>query len=387
VPASSLIFVVIVAIWAVYLLQHWSRRRENAAAARSVDGFTEAMRVLEKRRILPSAELAEPRPHSYSVTPARVVRTTVDVKRAVPAGASRRASPLVARRRSDITHAEVETMSPATSRAHSPQPRPSASRVATPHASRPDSRRPPSPAPAPVSRVQRRLRGALLLISLLWVPTSIVLAVMGILLWASVPLSVLTVAAVLVWLRTEAQADRARAAGAGVRDRRRPAAEPLPVLTSDDTQVIREPHRYAAATVAKHGAGTAASAAAVATAGPQPAASRTSAHDAASAALVEPATAEGVVAAQASSAAYDTVFDVQAAEPTPSAMAQPTVEAAPGTWSPVPVPRPTYAMKAKAEPRYTADGIPADVFETPEFAEEAEELDDRALFARRAASQ
>ena len=53
----------------------------------------------------------------------------------------------------------------------------------------------------------------------------------------------------------------------------------------------------------------------------------------------------------------------------------------------MPVPKPTYAMKAKAEPRYTADGIPADVFETPEFADEAEELDDRALFARRAASQ
>ena len=46
VPVSSLIFVVIVAIWAAYLVQHWARRREDAAATRSVDGFTEAMRVL-----------------------------------------------------------------------------------------------------------------------------------------------------------------------------------------------------------------------------------------------------------------------------------------------------------------------------------------------------
>ncbi len=61
-------------------------------------------------------------------------------------------------------------------------------------------------------------------------------------------------------------------------------------------------------------------------------------------------------------------------------------EAAPGSWSPVPVPVPTYALKAKAEPRYTDDGIPADVFDTPEFADEADELDDRALFARRAVS-
>ncbi|HSU75099.1 MAG TPA: hypothetical protein VLI66_09155, partial [Terrabacter sp.] len=58
-----------------------------------------------------------------------------------------------------------------------------------------------------------------------------------------------------------------------------------------------------------------------------------------------------------------------------------------GSWSPVPVPRPTYALKAKAEPRWTDSGIPADVFDTPEFAEEADELDDRALFARRAVSQ
>jgi hypothetical protein len=44
-------------------------------------------------------------------------------------------------------------------------------------------------------------------------------------------------------------------------------------------------------------------------------------------------------------------------------------------------------MKAKAEPRMTDAGIPADVFSTPEFAEEAEELDERALFVRRAANQ
>ena len=52
VPVSSLIFVVIVAIWAAYLVQHWARRREDAAATRSVDGFSEAMRVLEKRPAL-----------------------------------------------------------------------------------------------------------------------------------------------------------------------------------------------------------------------------------------------------------------------------------------------------------------------------------------------
>lgn len=46
---NGLIFLVIVAIWAVYLLQHWVRRRENLATARSVDRFSDAMRVLERR--------------------------------------------------------------------------------------------------------------------------------------------------------------------------------------------------------------------------------------------------------------------------------------------------------------------------------------------------
>jgi hypothetical protein len=376
VPASSLIFVVIVAIWAAYLLQHWSRRRENAAAARSVDGFTEAMRVLEKRSALPGTDLAEPRPHSYSVTPARVVRSTVDVKRAVPAAASRRRSPLVARRLSlldrvptDHGRAEQAKMDHiGTDRARN-DPIGSDREVERMSAAR------------PVSRGQRRVRAALLLVSLLWVPVSVVLAVTGVLLWVSVPFSVLTVVVVLVWLRTEARADRARRAGARpTRGRSVPAPEPL--LSSDVTQVIRQPQRYAAAVAATTATAAATTAATV---GSATAVAATSASVVAmSVGGAEPAASRAEVAAQASSAAYDTVFDVEAGEPAPPAATEPP---APGTWSPVPVPTPTYAMKAKAEPRYTADGIPRDVFDTPEFADEADELDDRALFARRAVSQ
>ena len=46
---SSLIFLVIIVIWAAYLVQYWIRRREVLATARSVDQFTEAMRVLKRR--------------------------------------------------------------------------------------------------------------------------------------------------------------------------------------------------------------------------------------------------------------------------------------------------------------------------------------------------
>ncbi|MEO6998020.1 MAG: hypothetical protein ABI112_08055, partial [Terracoccus sp.] len=91
---GSLIFVVIVAVWAAYLVQHWVRRREDAAATRSVDGFSDAMRVLQKRPFLRRPELAAAQSDSSSVTPSRSDRATDDVKRAQPA---RAASPLTAR--------------------------------------------------------------------------------------------------------------------------------------------------------------------------------------------------------------------------------------------------------------------------------------------------
>ncbi|MFC7596307.1 hypothetical protein ACFQU3_13380 [Terrabacter sp. GCM10028922] len=374
-PVSSLIFVVIVAIWAAYLVQHWARRREDAAASRSVEGFSEAMRVLEKRPALPATELGTPRPHSYAVKPASVARPTVDVKRAVPAGTSRRHSPLVARRvdlgdtdrgRIDPSHTDPSHTDPShTDPSHTDHDiapyaaevdrMPESARPSSPHAPR---RHGTAAAPARVPLAQRRLRAVLLLAAVAWLPTSVALSVTGVLMWVSVPFAVLTVVAVLVWLRAEARADRLRAApasdseghrdeGTGRRRRRRhdyEAAHP-PVLSTEDTQVIRS-------TVA----------------------------------------AEAEVVAPAASAprqpAEPGVFDVQAPVTGEVPVAAAEVQEVPeGSWSPVPVPLPTYTLKAKAEPRYTDSGIPADVFDTPEFADEADELDDRALFARRAVSQ
>jgi hypothetical protein len=82
VQPSSLVFLVIIAIWAAYLLQHWVRRREHLATARSVDRFSDAMRVLERRTSLPEFDLSAPRPRSYAVSPARPSRPEVVVKRA-----------------------------------------------------------------------------------------------------------------------------------------------------------------------------------------------------------------------------------------------------------------------------------------------------------------
>ena len=40
---SSLIFVLVVAIWAVYLLQYWIKRRDHLSTVRSVDRFSAAI--------------------------------------------------------------------------------------------------------------------------------------------------------------------------------------------------------------------------------------------------------------------------------------------------------------------------------------------------------
>ncbi len=340
VPAGSLIFVIIVAIWAAYLLQHWVRRQESTAGARSVDRFSRAMRVLERPPSIPEAQAMVPHPHASPSV--RVIRPVVDVKRATPAGDARR-SPLVARSSTDAApdpH-EVEPMSYPSYQAH---------QYPDHH---PDHHQPGSRPVPQVSLLQRRLRAVLLLVALLWVPTSVVLVVLGRLLWISIPFSLLTVIAVVVWLRTEATADRARRFSRG-------RSQEAPVLTSDDTQVIR------AEAVAQAAAAAAAASAAVT------AAAVAAAH------VSHAPTAAGP-------AASERVFDGEAARSQPVPVVQP--DPAEGTWAPVPVPPPTYAMKAKAEPRLTASGIPADVFDTPEFAEEAEELDERALFARRAVSE
>jgi hypothetical protein len=81
VQPSGLIFLVIIAIWATYLLQHWVRRREHLATARSVDRFSDAMRVLERHAPLPALDLPARQPRSYVVSPARPSRPEVVVTR------------------------------------------------------------------------------------------------------------------------------------------------------------------------------------------------------------------------------------------------------------------------------------------------------------------
>lgn len=199
------------------------------------------------------------------------------------------------------------------------------------------------------SKGSRLLRAALLVLALLWVPASAVLAAVGVLRWVSVLFALLTLAAVIVWLRTEAAGHRAAPS----------SSDELPARRDpgiDDTQTIDTSRHAIPSSATRTDDGLA------------PAAAAAAAGRAASVFDVEQVDEPGA----GSTAGDATVADVE--------------RPAAGTWSPVPVPRPTYALKGRSEPRLTPNGIPADVFATPEFADEADELDERALFARRAAS-
>ncbi len=233
----------------------------------------------------------------------------------------------------------------------------------------------PAAAVPTVSRRRRLFRGVLLLLALLWVPASVVLAVLHVLLWVSVPLAAVTLVAVLVWLRLEVRVDRAGARSATVAPTRsapgsgrsRRGRAPSTV----DTQVIHTAVGDAAGSAVARPS-TAGLSVADRPVDPTPAPVTDD----------RPAAAAGPARSAGGSAAYD----IEAELARDAARAPAPQPAAEGTWRPVPVPRPTYTLKAKAEPRMTADGVPADVFATPEFAEEADELDARGHVTRRAAS-
>jgi len=171
VQPSSLIFLVLIAIWAAYLLQHWVHRREHLATARSVDRFSDAMRVLERRSPLPELDLSAPRPRSYAISPARPSRPEVVVKRAHTLRPNVSTGPAVA-----VTDAAVR--------------------------------------PTRVFHVlagvsARRVRGLSLLVSLSLALVVSPLAAFTLLPWWSVPAAVVVLMADVAWLRHAAVSERA----------------------------------------------------------------------------------------------------------------------------------------------------------------------------------
>jgi membrane protein implicated in regulation of membrane protease activity len=337
-PVSSLIFVVILAVWAVYLVQHWVRRRDHLATARSVDRFSEAMRVLERRRALPRPDLAEAAPRAYTVSPLRPARPQVVVKRG-PAGAT-----------------------------------------AAPVAARLDPSRPGATAVGPTTAYRRarsaaRLRATALLLGSLTLVTLVALSSTGVLplWWAYVGIGAL--AASVLAVRHSVARTRARS-----RRSHRPAARPARPAQAEG----RQPARQQAARPGRRPATAARPASPARPASVLPTSGRPAAAQPASPA--GPATPQHAFARQSlavttrtarrsvSPAALYDIVEVEAAlDPRPGTAGatadadrahlaraggyeQPTSDPrgarpgdeADGTWEPVPVPPPTYTLKARA---------------------------------------
>ncbi|MGZ4637361.1 hypothetical protein [Oryzihumus sp.] len=181
---SSLIFLVIIAIWAAFLLQHWVRRREHLATARSVDRFSDAMRVLERRAPVADVPERTPAPRWCAVSPTRVVRAATTSASATSGGSEA---------------------------AGAAQPAP---RVRPEPALRPEP--PVRFGPARPARTRhvagvpaRRLRGLSFLGSLVLLVATLPLAGFGVLGWWSSLVALGLLVADLAWLRRAAQVERA----------------------------------------------------------------------------------------------------------------------------------------------------------------------------------
>ena len=308
---SSLIFVLLLGIWAAFFVQYWVRRRDHLSTARSVDQFSAAMRVLERRDSVESADpvtaaaSAKASSRAYAVHPPRTTGSPVVTERVAPA------------------------------RARRPQVRPS-----------------------------RRVRGITLLAAAAALLISLPLVLLSLLpIWAPAVALVL-LGASLAWVRSgvRAQASLTRA-------HRRRQAE-LARLRTSAPVTAPVARRSGTATDTRTGA-TASAPAVTATASADP--------------LVVAAPTSPAIDTSAVVAAAAPLVDVAPAAPAPAAEVMVPIldeDDIPLTWDPVPVPRPTYTMKAMA-PR--AEVEPAEVTPTPAPVERHVESDEPVYDDRRAA--
>lgn len=323
---SSLIFLAIVVIWAAYLLQHWIRRREALATARSVDQFSDAMRVLERRehRVEGVVEQASDSPHASRTSAPQVSES--GLRPSLRAG----------------TVMTGETHQPPTQSSVGDANEASASATQKLAAAGTSS----------AEAVQRfsnfaahagsaKMRAIALVASLSLFVITVVCAPFGALPWWSPVLMLAVSGGVFWWCRASAMAARATQRPA------RTTSTVHPRAASPNTGVQLPKRR---ATVS-------------ATSAEVPLARAT---------MPEP------VASQAPVAASDRVFDLTASDagPTPAAQQSaelqqapveqaPVAQEAPDEWQPVAVPRPTYTMKERAPER--PQQAPADTFNSRSY--------------------
>lgn len=332
---SSLIFLVIIAVWAAYLVQHWIRRRDHVATARSVDRFSTAMRVLERRGAVAPVKVATPAAHTPVA--ARPAHPEVVVKRSH----SGRTAALAAGARAGAKAGAAGAMAGAARISKVRPPRVSVPRV------------------NPV-----RMRGLQLLVGLWFLVVGVSLWAAGILpWWAAVAGGLAFVASIATVRFSVLRQQRARrTARRGARTTSQSESQPLPSRAPvaerpglrsvpnaaegqlDPMQAPRQARARRRVTSAPVAAARVRGSAPLYVP-PVPVAVEESGSEA----------LDAVAVAAEPAASRTALYDVQAVESqsTPAAASQPAatsaqVEAAEGTWAPVPVPPPTYTLKAKA---------------------------------------
>ena len=304
---SSLIFLAIVVIWAAYLLQHWIRRREALATARSVDQFSDAMRVLERReRPIEIEGIAEQASDTSDAGRPSAPRT----RDSVPRPSLRAGTVMTGEVQPPVTE---EPIAPSTSPAGSdgPSTRERLARIA-------------ATAGSP------KLRAIALVASIAILLITIVCAPFGALPWWSPILMLAVSGGVFYWCRASAMAAAAARRPQGREASRpapgKPAGKPAPQQGRGRRAAVKLPKRKVVASppVTK-------------------------------ATMPAPVKLSEAVAPQP---AEEQVFDVSASVGAPApATAQPRpvpVEAAADAgdgWQPVAVPPPTYTMKERAPQR------------------------------------
>ncbi|KGN30062.1 hypothetical protein N798_11960 [Knoellia flava TL1] len=325
---SSLIFLVIIGIWAAYFVQYWVRRREHLATIRSVDAFSETMRVLERRSPLPSVDTGSLAPRTYAVSPARAMRPQVTVKRA-----------------------EAHTMS----RVELP-----ASRPTVPAAAPSSTAARPAPTGVAPMHPSRATRGTVLLVGLAATVVFAILSVLGVLVaWAPLVPLALAVGG-FAWLRAGVQSEirarrelRREAHQQARRDAQRSAvvaartAATVPAPTARrqapvvESEVVVEDSTDPSSGEADTADGVAPEAAPFDVSAEAATEHGTQSEPVAEAVVAEPAAAQPVAGA--------TVADPPA-QVTP-VLPEVDEDDIPLTWDPRPVPPPTYTMKARAPER------------------------------------
>jgi len=330
---SSLIFLVVIGVWAAYFIQYWVRRRDHLATARSVDQFSESMRVLERRSALSGADATTPQRDSSAVSPLQPARAQLLLRRAAVSSAA----------------VEREAVGP----------------MGT---DRRDA----------VDAVAARRNRVMVLIGALstWL-VAVPLVVLGLLGVAYLAVPVVSLVVAMAWMRHSAGRARAVAASRATTPvRARPSERDMRTTSREfrGSPPVAQPRPEPIATADVEAGIEVGLEAALGTAIEQPA---------------EP------TQAAVASRARDELYDLEAVEAVASAAASPTAAPAadsgpaqtaaqwgrylvdeddiPLTWDPVPVPRPTYTLKARAtRPAPTAADLVGDA--DTEYASHTDEL-------------